>query len=142
MITFTTFGYCLSNDAEVPCSIAVSRLFDEGWKGWSESRDVEMRGILEILGWLNVLCWTCEGSLHLDNGVVLIYPIVITCLVLACFALFEWRRKCTDKSVGGDPSLAERYRRIAITMMALSTLSLAITTVRPLPPESRQIMRG
>jgi hypothetical protein len=68
VVTFTTFGYCLADNVEVPCSIAVSRLFEGGWKEWSEGRDVEMRGILEMLGWLNVLFWICEGSLPLDNG--------------------------------------------------------------------------
>jgi hypothetical protein len=55
VLTFTTFGSCLSDNVEVPCSTALERVFDEGWKSWSEGRDEEMMGILGMLGRLGVL---------------------------------------------------------------------------------------
>jgi hypothetical protein len=55
MLTFTTFGSCLSDNVEVPCSTALGRLFDERWKPWSEGRDVDMMGILAMLSWLGVI---------------------------------------------------------------------------------------
>jgi hypothetical protein len=54
VLTFTTFGSCLSDNVEVPCSTALGRLFDEGWKSWSEGRDEEMVGMLRMLSWLGV----------------------------------------------------------------------------------------
>jgi hypothetical protein len=54
VLTFTAFGSCLSDNVEVPCSTALGSLFDEGWKSWSEGRDVEMMGILRMLSWLGV----------------------------------------------------------------------------------------
>jgi hypothetical protein len=54
-LTFTTFGSCLSDNVEVPCSTALRRVFDEGWKSWSDGRDAEMMGILEMVRWLGVL---------------------------------------------------------------------------------------
>jgi hypothetical protein len=54
VLTFTAFGSCLSDNAEVPCFTALGRLFDEGWKSWSEGRDEEMMGILRMLTWLGV----------------------------------------------------------------------------------------
>jgi hypothetical protein len=54
VLTFTAFGSCLSDNVEVPCSTALGRLFDEGWKSWSEGRDEEMMGILRMLSWLGV----------------------------------------------------------------------------------------
>jgi hypothetical protein len=55
VLTFTTFGSCLSDNVELPCSTALGRLFDEGWKSWSEGRDGEMMGILAMLNWLGVI---------------------------------------------------------------------------------------
>jgi hypothetical protein len=52
VLTFTAFGSCLSDNVEVPCSTALGRLFDEGWKSWSEGREEEMMGILRMLSWL------------------------------------------------------------------------------------------
>jgi hypothetical protein len=66
VLTFTTFGSCLSDNVEVPCSAAVGRVFDEGWKSWSEGRDEEMMGILGILGRLGVLYRIRQYILLLD----------------------------------------------------------------------------
>lgn len=38
VVTFTDFGNCLSDNVEVPCPIALERLFHEGWESWSEGR--------------------------------------------------------------------------------------------------------
>jgi len=55
VLTFTTFGGCLSDNVEVPCCTALGRVYEEGWKSWSEGRDEEMMDILRITGWLGVL---------------------------------------------------------------------------------------
>ena len=64
VLTFTTFGSCLSDSVEVPCSTALGRLFDEGWKSWSEGRDEEMMGILRMLSWLGVSYRIRQYILH------------------------------------------------------------------------------
>jgi len=55
VLTVTVFGSCLSDNVEVPCSAALGRLFDQGWKSWRVGRDEEIMGILDMLKWLGVL---------------------------------------------------------------------------------------
>lgn len=59
-LTFTTFGACLADEVEVPCSIALGKLFANGWKSSSESRIEEMNWILGMLSCLQCLFWICE----------------------------------------------------------------------------------
>ena len=130
VLTFTTFGGCLSDNVEVPCSSALGRVYDEGWKSWSEVRDEEMMDILRMLGRLGVLyrirqyrpCYLCEG---------LTSPTVQVLLFFACCAIVLGGResKRPIRLSGGYTPWGERYRTIAIHTMALSTFTLMITTV-------------
>jgi hypothetical protein len=85
VLTFTAFGSCLSVGVEVPCSAALGRVFDEGWKSWSEGRDGEMMGILRMLSWLGISYRIRQYILRLDCSNLLTRAdspgIVLLCLL-------------------------------------------------------------
>jgi hypothetical protein len=130
-VTFTTFGGCIADGIEVPCSTALGRLFEEGWMDRSQSRDEEMKSILKMLSWMSVMGWICQYMPSPISG-PLIFMLGHVSFLLTCWAIISWMRRRTDRNPLGYFKWSERNRRVALALMGLSTLALAITSVSPL----------